>query len=88
MQRKSQITVPVGTALFTLFVGMSCVGMLEMGLFVRVLFDYLGETAFPTIVAECFWIGVWVVAVELALLAVLSAVVLLKYKKEKSHTER
>ena len=47
------------TGLFIALGGMVVVSVVSLGLGARVLFDREGETAFPTIVAEYFWIGVW-----------------------------
>ena len=47
------------TGLFIALGGMAVVSVVSLGLGARVLFDREGETAFPTIVAEYFWIGVW-----------------------------
>ena len=47
------------TGLFIALGGMVVVSGVSLGLGVRVLFDREGETAFPTIVSEYFWIGVW-----------------------------
>lgn len=47
------------TGLFIALGGMVVVSVVSLGLGARVLFDREGETAFPTIVSEYFWIGVW-----------------------------
>ena len=47
------------TGLFVALGGMAVVSVVSLGLGARVLFDREGETAFPTIVAEYFWIGIW-----------------------------
>ena len=39
--------------------GMAVVAVMSIALGAKVLFDREGETAFPTVVAEYFWIGVW-----------------------------
>ena len=50
--------------------GMAVVSAVSLFLGARVLFDREGETAFPTVVAEYFWIAVWVLVTALAVLAV------------------
>ena len=58
------------TGLFIALGGMTVVSVVSLGLGARVLFDREGETAFPTIVAEYFWIGVWLVLSSMAVLLV------------------
>ena len=50
--------------------GMSIVGILAVCLFVHVMLDHLGETAFPFVVAESFWICIWLVFVEAAIIVI------------------
>ena len=47
------------TGLLVILGGMAVVSVVSVVLGARVLFDREGETAFPTIVSEYFWIGVW-----------------------------
>ena len=63
-----------------LFLGMNAVACVSIWLFVRMLFDQLGETAFPTIVAEVFWICVWILIAETGFLVVMSFVFKLSLK--------
>ena len=58
------------TGLFVVLGGMAVVSVVSLGLGARVLFDREGETAFPTIVAEYFWIGVWLFLSAAAVLLV------------------
>ena len=58
------------TGLFTVLGGMAVVAGVSLALGARVLFAREGETAFPTIVAEYFWIGVWLVLSAAAVLLV------------------
>ena len=58
------------TGLFIILGGMAIVSVISLGLGARVLFDREGETAFPTIVAEYFWIGVWLFLSAAAVLLV------------------
>lgn len=56
--------------LFVALGGMAVVSAVSVALGARVLFAREGETAFPTIVAEYFWIGVWLVLSAVAVLLV------------------
>lgn len=58
------------TGLFIILGGMAVVSVVSLGLGARVLFDREGETAYPTIVAEYFWIGVWLFLSAAAVLLV------------------
>ena len=58
------------TGLLVILGGMAVVSAVSVVLGARVLFDREGETAFPTIVAEYFWIGVWLVLSAMAVLLV------------------
>lgn len=47
--------------LFVALSGMTVVAVVSVVLGSRILFDREGETAFPTVVAEYFWIGIWLI---------------------------
>ncbi len=56
--------------LFVALGGMAVVSVVSVVLGSRVLFAREGETAFPTIVSEYFWIGVWLFLLAAAVLLV------------------
>ena len=74
MEKKCQKWIPSRDALFALLVGLNVNGIMAVSLFSRVLLDYLGETAIPTVISEVFWICIWLVMAELAMLIVMSAI--------------
>ena len=68
MERRISITL--GRVVLLLLTGMSIVGVISVWLFARTMLYLLGETAFPTVVAESFWICIWLVFVEAAIIVV------------------
>ena len=67
--------------------GMSIVGILAVCLFVHVMLDHLGETAFPFVVAESFWICVWLVVAEAAIIVIAIILFLVVWSQSKTESQ-
>ena len=66
---------------------MSIVGILAVCLFVRVMLDHLGETAFPFVVAESFWICAWLVVAEAAIIVIAIILFLVVWSQSKTESQ-
>ena len=69
---KRRISITLGNVVLLLLTGMSLVGALSVRLFAHIMQACWGETAFPTIVSECFWVCVWLALVEVVFVAVVA----------------
>ena len=66
---------------------MSIVGILAVCLFVHVMLDHLGEAAFPFVVAESFWICVWLVVAEAAIIVIAIILFLVVWSQSKTESQ-
>ena len=75
MKTKSRSKVSLRAHLLGLFLGMNVIAVLSVVLFCRVFLEQLGETAFPAVVSETFWICVWLFFAVLTITVVVWACV-------------
>ena len=85
---KRRINLTLGNAVLFLLTGMSIVGILAAYLFVRAMLDHLGETAFPSVVAETFWICVWLVVTEAALIVIAAILFMVFGSQSKTESQK
>ena len=85
---KRRINLTLGNAVLFLLTGMSIVGILAACLFVRAMLDHLGETAFPSVVAETFWICVWLVVTEAALIVIAAILFMVFGSQSKTESQK
>ena len=85
---KHQINLALGNAVLFLLTGMSIVGILAACLFIRAMLAHLGETAFPSVVAETFWICVWLVVTEAALIVIAAFLFLVFWSRSKTESQK
>ena len=70
---KHHINLSVGRFLFVLLLSMTIIALLSVVLFSGAMFHHMGETAFPVVVSEAFWVCVWLLLTELGIALVVTA---------------
>ena len=85
---KRRINLTLGNAVLFLLTGMSIVGILAVCLFVRAMLDLLGETAFPSVVAESFWICVWLVVTKAAIIVIATILFFVFWPQSKTESQK
>ena len=70
---KHHINISVGKFLLVLLVSMSIIALLSVILFSGSMFYHMGETAFPVVVSEAFWVCLWLLLAELGIALVVTA---------------
>ena len=85
---KRRINLTLGNAVLFLLTGMSIVGILAVCLFVRAMLDHLGETAFPSVVAESFWICVWLVVTKAAIIVIATILFFFFWPQSKTESQK
>ena len=70
---KHHINLSVRRFLFVLLLCMSIIALLSVVLFSRAMFHHMGETAFPVVVSEAFWVCAWLLLAELGIALVVTA---------------
>ena len=70
---KHRINLSVRRFLFVLLLSMNIIALLSVVLFSGAMFHHMGETAFPVVVSEAFWVCVWLLLAELGIALVVTA---------------
>ena len=83
MERRNGITI--GHVVLLLLTGMSIVGALSVCLFARAMLYLLGETSFPSVVSESFWICIWLMVAEASVVVAVAVAFWLQGVCSKKH---